>query len=121
MKKSELLLKVRENNAIVLSAGLALVLAGTLSALILNNTAWWNYLLIGLGLIILGIFLYSNLTEIKEVGKKRTTITRANLTLVAVAMLGIVGALNYIVSRHPIREDLTSNKFYTLWTKRWMY
>jgi len=114
MKKSEFLLKVRENNAIVLSIGLVLVLAGTLSALVLNNTVWWNYLLIGVGLIVLGLFLFSNLTEIKEVGKKRTTITRANITLVAVAMLGIVIALNYIVSRHPLRIDLTSNKFYTL-------
>jgi ABC-2 type transport system permease protein len=114
MKKTEFLLKVRENNIILLSIGLVLVLAGTLSALVLNNTAWWNYLLIGFGLVILGLFLFSNLTEIKEVGKKRTTITRANLTLVAVAMLGIVIALNYIVSRHPLRIDLTSNKFYTL-------
>ncbi len=114
MKKTEFLLKVRENNTIALSIGLVLILAGTLSALVLNNTAWWNYILIGLGLIILGLFLFSNLAEIKEVGKKRTTITRANIWLVAAAMLGIVIALNYIVSRHPIRIDLTSNKFYTL-------
>ncbi len=114
MKNSPLLLQVRANNTAALSVGLVLVLAGGFSALILNTTAWWNYILIGLGLVILGLFLAANLTEIKEVGKKRTTITRASLTLVAVAMLGIVGALNYIVSRHPLRVDLTSNKFYTL-------
>lgn len=69
MKNSDLLLKVRAHNTIFLAAGWVLVMAGAFSALVLNNTAWWNYLLIGLGLIVLGLFLFANLTEIKEVGK----------------------------------------------------
>ena len=47
-----LFLKIRANNIVVLTAGCVLVLAGSLTALIFNNTAWWNYLLIGLGLAV---------------------------------------------------------------------
>jgi len=114
MKLSSLLLQARNNNTAVLSAGVVLLLAGALCTLIFNTAYWWTWVLIGLGVAVLGVFLVANLSDIKEVGKKRTTIARANLTLVAVAMLGIVGGLNYVVARHPARLDLTSNKFYTL-------
>ncbi len=114
MKSSSLLLQARGHNIAILSAGLVLILASGLTTMVFNTTYWWTWILLGLGLIALAVFLVANLSDIKEAGKKRTTITRANLTLVAVAMLGIVGGLNYIIARHPERLDLTSNKFYTL-------
>jgi ABC-type uncharacterized transport system involved in gliding motility auxiliary subunit len=107
-------IKVRTYNQPLLVMGLVLVLAGILAVLIFNTTNWWNLTLVGLGVVDLGLFLAANLTEVKEVGKKRSTLVRANLTLVALAMVGIVCGLNYVVSRHPIRFDLTSNKLYTL-------
>ncbi len=94
--------------------GLVLVLAGILAVLIFNTTNWWNLTLVGLGVVALGLFLAANLAEVKETGKKKSTLVRANLTLVALAMVGIVFGLNYVISRHPIRFDLTSNKLYTL-------
>ncbi len=114
MKNSSLILQIRTYNQFVLIGGLVLLAAGVFAALVLNTTNWWNLTLVVLGLVLLVIFLIVNLTEVKEMGKKRSTVARANLTLVAVAMLGIIAALNYIVSRHPLRFDLTSNKFYTL-------
>lgn len=114
MKSSSLLLQARAYNTAILSGGLVLLLASGLTTMIFNTTYWWTWVLLGLGLIALAVFLVANLTDIKEVGKKRTTVTRANLFLVAAAMLGIVGGLNYIVARHPLQLDLTSNKFYTL-------
>src|SRR6185295_4735481 len=89
-------------------------MVGVFAALIVGATTWWNLTLIFLGLVVLGLFLVANLAKVKEAGKKRSTVVQANLTLVALAMLGIVGGLNYIVSRHPARFDMTSNKFYTL-------
>jgi len=94
--------------------GLVLILAGILAVLIFNTTNWWNLTLVGLGVLDLGLFLAANLTEVKEAGKKRSTLVRANLTLVALAMVCFVCGLNYVVSRHPVRFDLTSNKLYTL-------
>ncbi len=116
MKNTALVFRIRTYNQIILSAGLALLVAGPgiLSVLIVDTTNWWNLLLVGLGVVALGVPLAANLTEVEEVGKKRSTIVRANLVLVGLAMVGIVGGLNYVVSRHPIRFDLTSNRMYTL-------
>ena len=80
----------------------------------MDTANWWNIALVILGVGVLALFLAANLTEIKAVGKRRSTVAQANLALVAVAMLGIVGGLNYVVSRHPVRFDLTANKNYTL-------
>jgi ABC-type uncharacterized transport system involved in gliding motility auxiliary subunit len=91
-----------------------LVIGGLLAVGILNTTTWWNITMMVLGLVVLVFFLVANLAEVKAVGKKRSTAVRANLSLVAVAMVGIVIGVNYIVSRHPVRFDMTSNKIYTL-------
>lgn len=114
MAQTPFLIKVRTYNQPLVVAGLVLVLAGILAVLIFNTTNWWNLTLVGLGVADLGLFLTANLAEVKEVGKKRSTLVRANLTLMALAMFGIVCGLNYVVSRHPVRFDLTSNKLYTL-------
>lgn len=106
--------KVRVFNNYFLIAGMVLLVAGLLTVGILNTTNWWNITLVALGLLILAVFLLANLAEIKLAGRKRTTVVRANLALVALAVFGIAVGLNYIVSRHPIRFDLTSNKIYTL-------
>lgn len=106
--------QLRSYNVYLLSGGLALLFAGFFAVMVLNTTNWWNITLVSLGLVVLVFFLTANLAEVKAVGKKRGTVVRANLTLVSVAVFGIVIGLNYIVSRHPIRFDLTSNKIYTL-------
>ena len=114
MNYNSFLIQLRTYNTILLSAGLALVIGGLLAVGILNTTTWWNITLMALGLVVLAFFLLANLAEVKAVGKKRSTAVRANLSLVAVAMVGIVIGVNYIVSRHPVRFDMTSNKIYTL-------
>ncbi len=114
MNPSAFFNQVRAYNTYVLSAGLALLFGGLLAVAVLNTANWWNLALVGLGLLALALFLAANLAEVKAVGKKRATVVRANLTFVSLAMLGIVIGLNYIVSSHPVRFDLTSNKIYTL-------
>ncbi len=106
--------QIRSSNVYVLSAGLILLFGGFLAVLILNTTNWWNITLVVLGLVTLTMFLLANLAEVKAAGKKRGTVVRANLTLISLAMFGIVVGLNYIVSRHPVRFDMTSNKIFTL-------
>ncbi|HTC19227.1 MAG TPA: GldG family protein, partial [bacterium] len=114
MNTNSLLIQARSYNTVILSVGLTLLFGGLLAEQILGAFNWWNIVLIVLGLAILAVFLVANLAEVKAVGKKRATVVRANLTLVAVAMVGIVIGVNYIVSRHPVRFDMTSNKIYTL-------
>jgi ABC-type uncharacterized transport system involved in gliding motility auxiliary subunit len=109
-----LLAKSRAYNEALLAGGLVLLLAGGLAALILKDATWWSVALMALGTLVLGVFLAANLAEVKEVGRKRGTVARANLGLVALAMVAILGGLNFIVARHPVRFDLTSNKFFTL-------
>jgi ABC-type uncharacterized transport system involved in gliding motility auxiliary subunit len=114
MNLNSFLNQLRSNNAILLSAGLALAFGGLLAALILNTTNWWNISLMALGVVALLLFVAANLAEVKAVGKKRSTVVRANLTLVTLVMTAIVILLNYIVSRHPLQIDMTSNKINTL-------
>ncbi|HEY5040110.1 MAG TPA: GldG family protein, partial [bacterium] len=114
MKNTQLLLQLRSYNQVLLGVGLLLVASGIFAVLIVDTTNWWNLTLVVLGVALLGIFLTANMAEVKAAGKKRSTLARANLALVAAAVLGIVCGLNYVVSRHPIRFDLTSNKIYTL-------
>lgn len=114
MKISNLFLQARAFNTPILWTGLALSLAGLLAVLILNTTNWWNITLLVLGFLVLVFFLTANLAEVKEVGKRRSTIVRANMTLVAAAMLAIVLGFNYIISRHPAEVDLSANKINTL-------
>lgn len=114
MKIQPLLLQVRSMNEAVLGVGLLLMIGGFFSFLIMDTTTWWNLTLVVLGVLTLAVFLAANLAQVKAVGKKRSTMVQANLALVAVAMLAITGGLNYVVSRHPIRFDMTANKVYTL-------
>ncbi|MGH7738820.1 MAG: DUF7088 domain-containing protein, partial [bacterium] len=114
MKNPGFLSRIRSNSLLVLIAGVALVGIGLLSVLILNSTSWWQLTLTGLGVAALGAFLVANLSNVKEIGRKRSTQVRANLALVAVAVLAIVVTVNYIFSRHPVRFDLTANHLYTL-------
>lgn len=114
MNISNLFIQLRSYNAYTLSAGLALLFGGLLTMLIFDTTYWWNITLVALGLVVLVLFLAANMSEVKAVGKKRGTVVKANLTLISLAMFGIIIGLNYVVSRHPIRLDTTSNKIYTL-------
>lgn len=114
MAQTNPLIQLRSYNNWVLSSGLLLLASGLLAVMILNTTNWWDITLMVLGGLVLAVFLAANMAEVKAAGKKRSTVVRANLTLVAVAMLGIVVGINYIVSRHPLEVDLTSNKVNTL-------
>ncbi len=108
------LLALRERNAWLSYGGAGLTIAGILSISIYNDTRWWSLLLLVLGTVLLLLFLAANLGEVRETGRRRSTRVRAGLVTVGLSMLCILGAVNYIVQRHPLRWDLTSNKVYSL-------
>jgi ABC-type uncharacterized transport system involved in gliding motility auxiliary subunit len=105
---------LRSYNEVLVFAGVLLVLGSTLSVLVLNKTTWWAVAVLILGLAVLALFIAANLQEVKETGKRHGTQVRANLSLLAVSVLVIVVAVNYIIQRHPMRYDMTANKLYSL-------
>ena len=114
MKNSPLLLLIRTYNPFFIWPGVAFIVGGIFAALIVDTTNWWNITLMSLGTILLILFLIANLTEVKAVGKRRSTVAQANIILVSIAVSAIVIGVNYIVNRHPVTFDMTSNKLYTL-------
>jgi ABC-type uncharacterized transport system involved in gliding motility auxiliary subunit len=105
---------LRSYNEVLVFAGVLLVLGPVLSVLILNKTTWWAIALLILGLGVLATFIVANLQEVKETGKRHGNQVRANLSLLAVSVLVIVVAVNYIIQRHPLRYDMTAHKLYSL-------
>ena len=114
METPKFLLALRAYNPIVLSVAMALLFVGFFATLIVGEARWWSLSVLLTGIFLLALFLAANLAKVKEAGKKRSTLVAANFTLVAIAILFLVGALYYVISRHPLRLDLTSNKFYSL-------
>lgn len=105
---------LRPYNEILVFAGVLLALVAVVSMAVLERSTWWSLTLLGLGLVSLGLFLAANLREVKETGKNRGVQVKANLSLMAVSVLVIVVAVNYVIQRHPVRFDMTSNKLYSL-------
>ncbi len=101
LKISSFFLQLRAYNQAVLSAGLLLIVGGVFAVLIVDTTNWWNLALVILGTLVLGLFLAANLAEVKAVGKRKSTLVQANLALVAVAMLGIVGGSTMLFPAIP--------------------
>jgi len=105
---------LRPYNEVLVFLGSLFLLGATLAVLVTNQVAWWAIVLFVLGFIVLGGFLAANLREVKDAGKQHGVQVRANLSLMAVAVLIIVIAVNYIIQRHPLQYDMTSNKVHTL-------
>jgi ABC-2 type transport system permease protein len=105
---------LRSYNEVLVFAGVLLVLSAGLSVLILNKTPWWSLVILVVGLVSLGLFLAANLKEVRETGKRHGVQVRANLSLLAISVVVIVVSINYVIQRHPLRYDMTSNKIFTL-------
>lgn len=105
---------LKEKSAWFAAGGLGLLAGALLSNLILVKAAWWQGVAAALGAVLLGLFLWGNRSTVREVGGRRTTQVRLNLTLVMLAAFGIAVAVNVIAQRHVMRWDWTAEKRYSL-------
>ncbi len=96
---------------LILLLGLALTVAGTVVGI---TTAKWS--LLSLGLLIIGIvlILVGIIKNTPKFWSKRLTEVGTNILISTVAMLIVIGALNFLAIRHPARFDLTETKIFTL-------
>ncbi len=67
-----------------------------------------------LGLLALAAHIAFNLKSLKQSFRRKSFIYSGNLLLVVVLVLGIVGLLNYFLSKNNYRMDFTSAKLHSL-------
>jgi len=68
----------------------------------------------GLGLAALAAHIAFNLKALKQSFRRKSFIYSGNLLLVVVLVLGIVGLLNYFLSKNNFRMDFTAAKLHSL-------
>ncbi len=68
----------------------------------------------GLGLLALAAHIAFNWGSLKQSFRRKSFIYSGNLLLVVVLVLGIVGLLNYFLSRNNYRMDFTAAKLHSL-------
>ncbi len=100
--------------------GVALVVAAVFLGYMLPTQRTILLLVGGVGIILIAIFLFTRpREELREAVTGRTTLYSTNSLVMALAFIGIVLAINWIVA-NPLsdrlhgRWDLTANKQYTL-------
>ncbi len=80
----------------------------------------WPYkkaapLILGLlGIIFLGIYIYLNLSLLKQSFKRKSFLYSSNLLLIIVLVLGILVMVNYFFANHHYRFDFTQAKLHSL-------
>jgi ABC-type uncharacterized transport system involved in gliding motility auxiliary subunit len=96
------------------SAGLGFLGAGVLLRLLQpeRDRVWASFLIAGLALLVL--YVANNGREVLRLLGRRSAREGANSLALALAVLGIVAAINYIANRHQKRWDFTAARQYTL-------
>lgn len=94
--------------------GLALTVAGLVAGLL---TAQWlpiPSILLALGAILITFYIGVFLSRHRSFWQKRSTQTSANAVIATVAVIVILGFVNFLAARYPLRLDLTENQLFTL-------
>lgn len=95
-------------------AGLVLLGLGLLTWYVMDVRAWYTTgLIVAGGLALADWFVYAS-PLVLERFSRRQLAAEANSAVFIVAVIGVVGLVNYIASRHHYQWDLTKNKQYTL-------
>lgn len=81
-----------------------------ISRVVFPELLWLTILVAALLLGALGLMIRDNQKALKS----RSVAFGANSLMTVLLVLGILGVLNFIVSRHPMKADLTHNKIHTL-------
>lgn len=92
-----------------ISAGV-LMMALLFARVIYPEMLWLSVVLVLPILGVLGTLVVQNQKALKS----RTAAYGLNSVVTVVLVLGIVGVLNFITSRYPLKWDLTKNKIHTL-------
>src|SRR5262245_48564423 len=91
--------------------GAGVLLLGLLFARAVFPELLWLTVVLGLPLIVV---LWALITRNEKALKTRTAAYGLNSIVTILLVVGIVGVLNFFVSRYPMKLDLTKNKVHTL-------
>jgi gliding motility-associatede transport system auxiliary component len=95
-------------------AGLVLLGLGLLIWYVMNMRAWYTTALLVVGILALADWFAFASPLVLERFSRRQLAAEANAAVFIVAVIGVVGLVNYIANRHHYQWDLTKNKKYTL-------
>jgi ABC-type uncharacterized transport system involved in gliding motility auxiliary subunit len=93
---------------------LALITAAVAGGIIWPQKRTLVVVIGALGLLALAAHIALNLGSLKQSFRRKSFIYSGNLLLVVVLVLGIVGLLNYFLSKNHYRMDFTSAKLHSL-------
>ncbi|MGB6864437.1 MAG: Gldg family protein, partial [Candidatus Aminicenantaceae bacterium] len=72
------------------------------------------YILLGLGILSLLVYIYLNLSLLKQGMKRKSFLYSSNLFMMVILVIGILVLINYIFSRYHHRFDFTEAKVHSL-------
>lgn len=95
-------------------AGAALVLASLGALLVVGSPTLWIEVAGGLGVLLVLLPVALNPARTKAALLGRRARYGSNTVVATVALVGIVGLLNYLGARHPMRWDVTEERQFSL-------
>ncbi|MFH1515570.1 MAG: hypothetical protein ABIG42_08945, partial [bacterium] len=96
------------------SVGAVALVLGLIIIAVSDKTSIFTLGLSGLGLLLIVVFVAIDFKNVKSFLSMRETIYTTNLTLVLLALFGILVVINAFSANHYIAIDLTKNKDNTL-------
>ncbi len=94
--------------------GAILIVSGIAVYIALPERLWPQTTLLALGAVHLIVFFIGHFETFKGFSRKRSTRLHATNILMTVLFIFLLGILNFIASRHPLRWDLSSSGAFTL-------
>lgn len=96
--------------------GIAVIAAAFLLGIVTNLRRDVLLLFAGVGIVLIAFYIFTRpREETDQINVRRTALFGSNALIVALAVIGIIAALNFIVDKQfSQRIDLTSNKEHTL-------
>ena len=105
---------MRALDSLVGALGLGLVAAGAVLRFTQpGGGRYWSWLLIA-GLVTIAFFIIQRWQSLSAFAGTRSAREGANAAVLALVVLGIAVAVNYLANRHATQWDLTAAKQYTL-------
>ncbi len=94
--------------------GIVLLLAGSLIAIVRSEFEVATIIMIALGAVMSGFYMWQNRKTVKTLFTSRTTRYGANALIYSLIVIAIIGIEQAIFTVHTLQVDLTKNKKYTL-------
>ena len=94
--------------------GLGLIFVALFALRIWPHRKTIPYILAVLGVAAIGVYIYLNISQLKQKVRRKSFLYSSNLLLMIVFVLGIVVIANYFLSRHHKRFDFTEAKLHSL-------